>query len=92
MGMGNKLNPLDIKITDINKTTICPLARVMRYELRKRGIKKMKVAYSTEEPIKVTEVIDEESGKKIPASSVFVPASMGLLIASEIIKDFNNKY
>lgn len=86
MGMGNKLNPLDIKITDINKTTICPLARVMRYELRKRGVKKLKVCYSIEEPKKPVEEI-VENGKVIPASISFVPPVAGYIIASEVIKD-----
>lgn len=90
MGMGNKLNPLDIKITDINKTTICPLARVMRYELRKRGIKKLKVCYSMEEPKKPVEEI-VENGKVIPASISFVPPVAGYIIASEVIKDIINK-
>jgi tRNA A37 threonylcarbamoyladenosine dehydratase len=89
MGAGNKLDITKLKIADINQTSVDPLARVMRYELRKRGIKKLKVAYSTEEPIVVDEVIDPDSGKKIPGSNAFVPATMGLLIASEIIKDLN---
>lgn len=86
MGMGNKLNPLDIRITDINKTTTCPLARVMRYELRKRNVKKLKVCYSIEEPLKPKEEIIE-NGKVIPASISFVPPVAGYIIASEVIKD-----
>lgn len=87
MGMGNKLNPLDIKIADISKTSVCPLARVMRYELRKRNIKNVKVCYSTEEPVETESKIDEESKKKIPGSISFVPSVAGLVIASEVIKD-----
>ena len=87
MGAGNKIDPTKLMIADINKTSVDPLARVMRYELRKRGIKKLKVAYSTEEPIDTKNVFDSESGKKIPGSNAFVPSSMGLLMASEIIKD-----
>ena len=90
MGMGNKLNPLDIRITDIYKTTTCPLARVMRYELRKRNVKKLKVCYSIEEPKKPVEEIIE-NGKAIPASISFVPPVAGYIIASEVIKDIINK-
>lgn len=86
MGTGNKLNPADLQVSDIYKTSVCPLARVMRYELKKRGIKKLKVVYSKETPIKPAVNI-EEKGRHIPASAVFVPASAGMLIASEVIKD-----
>lgn len=89
MGMGNKLNPLDIKISDINKTSVCPLARTIRYELRKRNIKKLKVCYSLEEPIKNDDKI-VENGKVIPGSASFVPSVAGLIIASEVIKDIIN--
>lgn len=85
MGTGNKLEPTRFEITDIYKTSVCPLARVMRYELKKRGIKKLKVLYSKEEPIKQKQA---ESGKKpVPASISFVPSVAGLIIASEIVKD-----
>ena len=79
MGTGNKLDPTAFEITDINKTSVCPLARVIRYELKKRGIKKLKVLYSKEPPIK--------QGTRIPASISFVPSVAGLIIAGEIIKD-----
>ncbi len=89
MGAGNKMDLTKLEITDISKTSVDPLARVMRYELRKRNIKGVKVAYSKEEPIeKVIVKKDVESGKDVPGSAIFVPAAMGLLIASEIIKDF----
>ncbi|MDD4316462.1 MAG: tRNA threonylcarbamoyladenosine dehydratase [Clostridia bacterium] len=78
MGTGNKLNPASFEIADIYSTSVCPLARVMRTELKKRGVQKLKVLYSREEPtLKSRE----------PASISFVPGSAGLLIASEVIKD-----
>lgn len=86
MGAGNKLNPCDFKISDIYKTRVCPLARVMRAELKKRGIKKLKVAYSEEEPISWGIKADGEK-KRVPASCSFVPSVVGLIIASEVIKD-----
>lgn len=86
MGTGNKLDPSKLKISDLSKTSICPLARVMRYELRKRGINHLKVCYSTEEPIKVT-ITDDVTKKHIPGSISFVPSSAGLLIASEVVRD-----
>lgn len=84
MGTGNKLNADELEVTDIFKTSVCPLARVMRYELKKLGVKKLKVVYSKEEPIK--SAVDE-NGKTIPASSSFVPSAAGLIIAGEVIKD-----
>lgn len=87
MGAGNKLNPLDLRVTDIYKTKIDPLARVMRYELKKRGIKKLKVVYSEEYPKRDNIKINEQTNKPIPASNAFVPSTMGLIIASEVIKD-----
>lgn len=86
MGTGNKLNPTELEVTDIFKTSICPLARVMRYELKKRGIKKLKVVYSKEEPIKHQSQVATK-GRQIPASAIFVPATAGLIIASEVVKD-----
>ena len=90
MGAGNKLNPQAFKVTDIYKTSVDPLARVLRYELRKRGVKKLKVVYSTEQPLKIDDSnIDEDKGlrRTLPGSNAWVPASAGLLIASEVIKD-----
>ena len=86
MGTGNKLDASKFEITDIYKTSVCPLARVMRTELKKRGIKSLKVLYSKEEPIK-TGVSDAESKKPIPASISFVPSVAGLLIAGEVVRD-----
>lgn len=84
MGTGNKQNPCAFKVSDIYKTSVCPLARVMRAELKKRGIKRLKVVYSEETP-----VLQEcaEGGKRVPASCAFVPSVAGLIIASEVIKD-----
>lgn len=88
MGTGNKLNPADLEVSDIYKTSVCPLARVMRNELKKRKIKKLKVVYSKEIPIVPDEIIeDKESKKRIVGSNAFVPATAGLIIASEIVKD-----
>lgn len=87
MGTGNKLDPTKFEITDIYKTSVCPLARVMRYELKKRGVKKLKVLYSKEEPVKPSVAEINEKGKAIPGSISFVPPAAGLIVASEIIKD-----
>ncbi len=84
MGTGNKLDPTAFEIADISKTSVCPLARVMRYELRKRGIKNVKVLYSKEQP-------DASSKSRTPASISFVPSVAGLLIASEVVKDIIKK-
>lgn len=81
MGTGNKLDSAKLQVADIYETKVCPLAKVMRHELRKRGIERLKVVYSTEEP-----VIASLSHKVIP-SAVFVPASAGLMIAGEVVKD-----
>lgn len=85
MGTGNKLNPCLFEITDIYKTQICPLAKVMRKELKQRGLKHLKVLYSKEEPKKSG--IIGENGKAIPGSISFVPSVAGLIIAGEVIKD-----
>lgn len=87
MGAGNKVNPMGFVITDINKTEMDPLAKVMRRELRALGIKKLKVAYSKESPIKPKESISENGKREVPGSNAFVPSACGLLIASEVIKD-----
>lgn len=91
MGAGNKLNPAMFEVADIYKTSVCPLAKVMRRELKNRGIKKLKVVYSKEEPIKPAES-DEVSGKRnTPGSTAFVPSVVGLIIASEVVKDIINR-
>ena len=86
MGAGNKLDPTAFEVADISKTSVCPLARVMRRELKKRGIEHLKVVYSREEPLP-SALIDEESGKTVPGSIAFVPSVVGLIIASEVIMD-----
>lgn len=103
MGVGNKLNPTELCIEDIYKTSVCPLAKVMRRELKKRGVKKLKVLYSREEAMKP--VVDTQNScrthcvcppgtqrtctvrRAIPGSTSFVPSAAGLIIASEVVKD-----
>ncbi len=90
MGTGNKLDPMKFEITDISKTSVCPLARVMRLECKKRGIKKLTVLYSKEIPQKAT--APESDGKKNPPASIsFVPSAAGLMIAGKIIRDIIEK-
>ena len=94
MGAGNKLDPTGFMVADIYDTSVCPLAKVMRRELKKRGIKKLKVVYSKEEPIKLLKKDLSENGenetagvKPVPGSVAFVPSVVGLILAGEIIKD-----
>ena len=84
MGAGNKLDPTAFQVSDIYKTSVCPLARVMRRELKKRGVEKLKVVYSKEEPIKPQ---FEEGEEVVPGSVSFVPPVVGLIIAGEVVKD-----
>lgn len=103
MGAGNKLDPTAFQVADISKTSVCPLAKVMRRELKKRGIYHLKVVFSTEKPL--TPIEDEKTGckkncvcppgavrkcsqrRQIPGSTAFVPSVVGLIIAGEIVKD-----
>lgn len=94
MGAGNKLDPTAFRVTDIYRTSVCPLARVMRHELKKRGIPELKVVYSEEPPIRIPEdaaarIAKAEPGGKtrIPGSVSFVPSVAGLILAGEVIKD-----
>lgn len=99
MGAGNKMDPTAFEVTDIYKTSVCPLAKVMRRELKKRGVRKLKVVYSKEIPIQPGMLYNEEgdslveyeeagiSRRQIPGSNAFVPSVAGLIIAGEIIKD-----
>lgn len=90
MGTGNKKDPSAFEIADISKTSVCPLARVMRIELRKRGISDVKVVYSKEVPVKPSGDADvpEDSGKRsVPGSCAFVPPAAGLLLAGEVVRD-----
>ena len=90
MGAGNKLDATAFKVSDIYETNVCPLAKVMRHELRKRGVRKLKVVYSEETPVTpVTEMTDESNDKRraVPGSVAFVPSVAGLIIAGEVVKD-----
>ena len=98
MGAGNKLDPGRMKVADIYETKICPLARVMRRELKKRGVEHLKVVYSEEEPVKANAAGDPDgketaqadaapAKRSVPGSTAFVPAVCGLLMAGEIVKD-----
>lgn len=87
MGTGNKLDPTRFEVADIFKTSVCPLAKVMRKELKIRGIKKLKVVYSKEELIKVNTVSENGVKMQVLASISFVPSVAGLIIAGEVIKD-----
>ena len=93
-GAGNKLDPNAFRVADIYKTSVCPLARIMRKECRKRGIDSLKVVYSEEDPIACTLPLDDpawaelpEGRNALPGSCAFVPSVMGLIIAGEVIKD-----
>ncbi len=107
MGAGNKLDPTAFEVTDIYKTSVCPLARVMRRELKSRGIKKLKVVYSKEKPVKPSENLEISCRENcicppgtqrtctvrrdIPGSNAFVPSVAGLIIAGEVVKDLTGK-
>lgn len=107
MGAGNKLNPADFEVADIYKTSVCPLAKVMRRELKKRGVKHLKVVYSKEKPITPIEDMSIScrsncicppgaahkctERRDIPGSAAFVPSVVGLIIAGEVIKDLTGK-
>lgn len=95
MGAGNKLDPTRFAVTDIYQTRVCPLARVMRRELKKRGVADCKVVYSTEEAIKpLTGMLQEEEAPKrreVPGSVSFVPSVAGLIAAGEVIKDLTGR-
>ncbi|MGN0333955.1 MAG: ThiF family adenylyltransferase, partial [Lachnospiraceae bacterium] len=93
MGAGNKLDPAAFQVSDIYKTSVCPLAKVMRRELKKRGVKKLKVVYSQEKPL--TPIAPDEKNaekpaagrRQVPGSIAFVPSVAGLIIAGEVVKD-----
>lgn len=96
MGAGNKLDPAAFEVTDIYKTSVCPLAKVMRRELKKRGIKKLKVVYSKELPLEPIEAEDFVSDEKrvrraTPGSIAFVPSVAGLILAGEVVKDLTGR-
>jgi len=91
MGTGNKMHPEMLEISDISKTSVCPLARVMRRELRTRGIKELPVVYSKEEAIETKESVFLSNGKKTVGSISFVPSAAGLLIASKVCEILLNE-
>ena len=107
MGAGNKLDPTAFEVADINQTSVCPLARVMRKELRKRGIRKLKVVYSREEAMTPIEDMSAScrthcicppgtarkctQRRQVPGSNAFVPAAAGLILAGEVVKDLVNR-
>ena len=92
MGAGNKLDPTAFRVADIYETSVCPLARVMRKELKKRGVRHLKVVYSQEPPVNpegalYQESLEGEVRRQVPGSSAFVPAAAGLILAGEVVKD-----
>ena len=89
MGAGNKVDPTSFRVADIADTSVCPLARVMRRELKRRGIGKLKCVYSTEPAVPPLEKQFAPNGKPVPASNAFVPSVAGLIIASEVVKDLS---
>ena len=98
MGTGNKLDPTRFRVADISETSVCPLARIMRKECRKRGIRKLKVVFSTEEPLSPAPDPDSpdneelpEGRRSLPGSAAFVPSVAGLIIAGEVVKDLIGK-
>ena len=89
MGAGNKLDPTRFRVDDIFNTKVCPLAKTIRHELKKRNIDKLKVVYSDETPLKVN-LGDNEKRKAIPGSISYVPPVVGMIITSEVVKDIIN--
>ncbi len=91
MGAGNKLDPTRFEVADIYETSVCPLARVMRRELKKRGVERLKVVYSREEALTPKRLLSDESKRVIPGSVAFVPSVAGLILAGEVVKDLVSK-
>ena len=89
MGTGNKVRPELLEITDLYKTSVCPLCRVMRTELKKRGCKKLTVVYSPEKPLKPDPTFQED--ERTPGSTAFVPPVAGLLIASHVVRELTGQ-
>ena len=90
MGTGNKLHPELLEITDIYKTSVCPLAKVMRKELKARGVKELKVCYSKEIPLKPLPTEDMKGERPAPGSISFVPSTAGLIIAGQVIRELSS--
>ena len=91
MGAGNKLDPTRFEVADLAKTSVCPLARVMRRELKKRGVTHLRVVYSKEEPVAANAPRDDETGKASPGSISFVPSVVGLILAGEVIRHISGR-
>ena len=87
MAAGNKVDPAAFEVADIYDTQICPISRVMRRELRRRGIERLKVVYSKEPPVAPREIISSGGKRQVPGSNAFVPAAAGLIIAGEVVRD-----
>ena len=92
MGAGNKFDPTRFEIADIYETSVCPLARVMRRELKARGVKKLKVLYSKEPPLKPLASAEESGKRQTPGSVAFVPSVAGLIVAGEVLRDLTNGF
>lgn len=90
MGAGNKLDPTQFEVADIYQTSVCPLAKVMRRELKKRGVLELKVVYSKEEPIK-NDAPAEDGRRSTPGSTAFVPSVAGLILAGEVVREISGK-
>ena len=96
MGAGNKLDPTAFRVADIYETSVCPLARVMRKELKRRGVRHLKVVYSREPPLSPEGALYQEAlagavRRQVPGSTAFVPAAAGLILAGEVVKDLSKK-
>ncbi len=89
MGTGNKLNPACLEVADVYETSVCPLARVMRRELKARGVRCQKVVYSKEQPRKPLPLAEQEGRRSIPGSTAFVPAAAGLILAAEVVRELS---
>ena len=89
MGTGNKLDPTAFEVTDIYKTSVCPLAKIMRKKMKEKGIKELDVVWSDEEPIKA-QGLESENGRNVPGSLSFVPGAVGLIMAGHIIRKICN--
>ena len=95
MGAGNKMDPSAFRVADLSETKVCPLAKVMRRELKKRGVEHLKVVYSEETPMRPCEIAEESSepgSKRIPGSNAFVPPVAGLIIAGEVVRELSGAW
>ena len=90
MGAGNKLDPTRFEVADIYETSVCPLAKVMRRELKKRGVKELKVVYSKEQPVR-QKMQEPTAERVVPGSTAFVPSVAGLVLASEVVRDLTER-